>query len=190
MAQLTNRRRNAKVNSESSNMQNTIDQGKAFDFASGITKLLISLATGVITITITFGSNYLTKLDSIKEPCCLFCSWIFLAFSIAFGIFALMAMTGVLSKEEHPNVYSCNVRILEIFQIFFFLTGITLAIKFTYSNIVNNKTTQKNTIDMIEGQLRHSYKGRCNTIQSDTLVLNATISEENIVTNKNKKIQK
>lgn len=136
MAQLTNRRRNAKINSESSNMQNTIDQSKAFDFASGITKLLISLATGVITITLTFGSNYLTKLVTILHPCYLLWSWILLAFSVSSGILVLMAMTGILSKSEHPNVYSCNVRFLEVLQIISFLIGLFLAISFTYSNII------------------------------------------------------
>lgn len=158
------------------NPQVSTDQSKAFDFASGITKLLISLATGVITISITFGSNYLSKLDEIDWPCGLLWTWIFLALSLLSGILALMAMTGVLSKNEQPNIYSCNIRLLELFQILLFLTGLVFAIIFTYKNITKNQQHNVKNVEVYKGELFKTYKNNCNSLRVDTTYFNMTRS--------------
>ncbi len=71
------------------------NQKKSFDFAADTTKQLITLATAIITLTVTFSKDIVGL--SIDYPKTLLAwTWgIFIA-SLFFGIFALMALTGTL----------------------------------------------------------------------------------------------
>ena len=144
------------------------DQNKAFDFASGVTKLLVSLATGVITITITFGSNTLTGQNDIVWPLGLLWSWILLVLSIFTGICAMMAMTGVLSKEEKPNVYSCSIRFWEVLQMITFIIGIVFSIAFTYKNITVGLDDKSDKEYDYDGLIIKAYQDKCNKLIADT----------------------
>lgn len=148
------------------------DQNKAFDFASGVTKLLVSLATGVITITITFGSNSLTGQNDIVWHEGLLWSWILLVLSIFTGICAMMAMTGVLSKEEKPNVYSCSIRFWEVLQIITFIIGIALSIAFTYENITVGLDDKSDKVYDYDGVINKTYQDKYNKLKADTFSIN------------------
>ena len=73
-------------------------QIKSFDFAADVAKQLITLATAIITVMITFSKDILgTNSHYIAW---LLSSWILFLLSIVFGIFTLMALTGVLAQSQ------------------------------------------------------------------------------------------
>lgn len=109
-------------------------QIKSFDFAADVAKQLITLATAIITVMITFSKDILgTNSHYIAW---LLSSWILFLLSIVFGIFTLMALTGVLAQSQktqniedrkelenfnNSGIYKCNVRWFEGIQIFLFI---------------------------------------------------------------------
>lgn len=103
---------------------------KAFDFATDLTKQLITLATILIGLSITFFEKF--KINFSKDI--LLSGWILLFLSVIFGIITLMAITGTLNdicnkgKNKENSIYSKNIRIPSILQVITFLTGLLLII--------------------------------------------------------------
>jgi hypothetical protein len=72
---------------------------KAFDFAADLTKQLISLATGIIGLTITFGRDFLQRAPAGARPWAI-TAWGAFLFSILCGILTLMTLTGTLDPGK------------------------------------------------------------------------------------------
>jgi hypothetical protein len=64
---------------------------KAFDFAADLTKQLITLSTGIVTITL------LLSKDLVGPRVFALLAWTFYLLSTVFGLWALMALTGTLA---------------------------------------------------------------------------------------------
>ena len=78
-------------------------QEKAFEFASGTSKLLISLSTGIITILVAFlNKDALLSPDGLFDKVTIIISWILLLASAIAGIWTQLAITNVL--EPKPKV--------------------------------------------------------------------------------------
>jgi hypothetical protein len=112
---------------------------KSFDFAADLTKQLITLATILIGISITFFE----KFDNNLNKWVIVCSWIFLLLSIILGLLTSMALTGTLGQIDNEdslksvNIYNKNIRLLSSTQIIVFVLGIFLLI--TYSSFCVGK---------------------------------------------------
>lgn len=116
---------------------------KAFDFASETTKQLITLSTGIITITITFSKDIL-EMGKGSHTMVLITSWILFLLSIILGVWTLLALTGELeqvdktqegSTEENepvrePSIRGKNVTVPSALQILFFLFAIGFAVAY------------------------------------------------------------
>ena len=76
---------------------------KSFDFAADVAKQLIALATGIVTLTITFSKDVLGGVEDAHKGCLLW-AWIAFLCSITFGVLTLMALTGNLGQEKTPEV--------------------------------------------------------------------------------------
>lgn len=81
----------------------TDEMKKAFDFAADLTKQLITLATGIIGLTITFTKDFLKGAPVSAHPFAFWAWYMFLA-SIAMGILTLSTMTGNLAKTTNPTL--------------------------------------------------------------------------------------
>jgi hypothetical protein len=95
---------------------------KAFDFAADLAKQLITLASGIIAVVITFFEKSTSPgtspvaVSTLKIPLLIYLS------SIVLGVGALMALTGVLAENKPsatPN--SSNARLFSGLQIIAFL---------------------------------------------------------------------
>ena len=75
------------------------NQKKSFDFASDTTKQLITLATAIITLTVTFSKDIIGVGDSSPKTLLVW-TWGIFILSIFFGILTLMALTGTLQPLE------------------------------------------------------------------------------------------
>ena len=115
-------------------------QKKAFDFAADLTKQLITLSTGIITLTVTFSKDVFGAASS-AELGWLVATWVLFFLSIVFGLLTLMALTGNLDPvskkiktesgkeveaKEVPivTITSSNVRGTSIAQILTFLVAL------------------------------------------------------------------
>lgn len=129
---------------------------KAFDFASDVTKQLITLSTGIIALTMTFLKDYAA---SASEPLkkCLALGWGFFLLSVFFGLWTMLALTGSLgpkhgaavnldTKLSALSIRGRNITYPSFMQILMFLVALGLTIWFgvfavIYGNVQNVKTT-------------------------------------------------
>jgi len=109
-------------------------QKKAFDFASDLTKQVITLSSGIIAFTVTFSKDFV-KLDSTPKSAIwvLTLAWMFYLISIIAGVITLMGLTGQLEpvaaksvdkadKSEHtPKITASTIRYCSGAQLIAFL---------------------------------------------------------------------
>ena len=135
---------------------------KSYDFAADLTKQMITLSTAIITLCVAFTGKLFTSESASANSVWLFWALIAFVISIAFGIFALMGLTGQLAKTtesqsvppagqvpesngtnppEQTNqnsqtpslgIYNSTNRITSIVQVFSFIIGLVLAITYVY----------------------------------------------------------
>lgn len=100
--------------------------GKAYDFAADLIKQIISLATGVLTLTLAFYDSF---LKTTSTPTGLMvASWIVFVLSILAGIMALMALTGGLTATAEPNLRSFDQQVYAAAQFILFVAAIALMV--------------------------------------------------------------
>lgn len=104
---------------------------KQFDVASDIDKTLLTLATGILTLTITFSKDFLPKVDGTDKDL-LEVGWVLLMGSVFFGVWLLFAISGsvreIASGKGHTT-HDANVRIpMGGQQCLFFLGVVCMAI--------------------------------------------------------------
>jgi|GEM_PF-1755178 len=107
---------------------------KAFDYAGETVRQVLTLATGVIALTVTFAKDIIepgsTALPSMKW------AWALFGVSIFFGILTLMAIAGLIhaaaSKNPQgvPDTYAPNIRIFANLQIWLCFAALILTIRF------------------------------------------------------------
>jgi hypothetical protein len=107
-----------------------MDAPASFEFAKETVSQLITLATGVIGVSVTFAKDVRSKVTSHDRKW-LFRSWIALLLSVVCGVWTLMALTGTLCKGTVPldAIYESNITIPASLQIVIFLAGIGMLIK-------------------------------------------------------------
>lgn len=104
----------------------------AFTSASDVAKQLITLATGVLALTITFAKD-ITNNTEVHKPL-LILAWVGYLASVLGGVWTLMALTGSLGKGEQ-SIYGWNVRIPAISQILLFVGATVLIIVYAALSI-------------------------------------------------------
>ncbi len=102
----------------------------AFDAASDTTKQLITLATGIIAISITFSKDIIGHTTAHRGV--LSASWIVYVVSICFGVWTLLALTGELqpttSADQEPSIRKLNVTLPSMLQIAAFVVATGLLV--------------------------------------------------------------
>ena len=105
---------------------------KAFDFALESTKQMITLATGVLAITITFmkdaaGGASRADVSSLKA------AWLLFLLSVVFGLLTLLGLTGELERPppgQRPSIYSNQIRWTSLGQVLAFGGALTATLVF------------------------------------------------------------
>jgi hypothetical protein len=98
----------------------------AFAFAQEEAKQLITLATAVIALTITF----LKDVSGTGPNGWLIAGWCLYIVSIVAGVGTLMTLSGNLEKREFPSVYEKNTAVLAGAQVIAFVGGTMLVVVF------------------------------------------------------------
>jgi hypothetical protein len=108
----------------------------AFDYASDSTKQLITLATGIIAVSITFSTDVIGNTTAHRWA--LVAAWIVYVVSIVFGVWALLALTGTLELESGDETVAPSTAV----QIIAFVTATGLLV--VYAGLtLDAKTTPK-----------------------------------------------
>jgi len=104
-----------------------------FESANDLAEQLITLATGILALSVTFAKEILNNsAPVITWPLKL--AWVTYLLSICFGIWTMMALTGMIFKvTENPDAYrsvtyGANVGIPAFLQILMFILGTALLI--------------------------------------------------------------
>jgi hypothetical protein len=114
---------------------------EAFSFLSESTKQLITVATGVVTVTVVFsrdissGARYLALL-----------AWLILLLSVLFGILALYAMSARLaaaSGSNQPTINGGYLQLVSRLQVGTFLFGILVMLGFGFMAAAVPETPDK-----------------------------------------------
>jgi hypothetical protein len=97
-----------------------------FDSVNELAKELITLATGILALSITFLKDILKdKAKLVTWP--LESAWISYLLSVCFGIWTMMAVTGTIfnitENPAGPKTYGTNISIPAFLQILSFLLG-------------------------------------------------------------------
>lgn len=111
---------------------------KAFDFAQETVKQLLSLATAVIALTITFSKDIVGGLPDTTRGF-LAAAWFFYLLSVVAGVWTLMAMTGTLEPKKQDSVpisiRGYNVTWPAIVQVVSFLVGLIFTVVFGFKSL-------------------------------------------------------
>jgi hypothetical protein len=105
---------------------------KAFDFAQGATKQLITLATAVIALTVTFLTD-VVKAASSGSARVLQLAWILYFVSIVSGVFTLLGLAGNLERPGNsgtPSIYRPNIVVFSLVQVLSFCIAVLLTLVF------------------------------------------------------------
>ena len=104
----------------------------AFEFARDTTTQLLTLATGVVALTITFAKDFVGGVSPCLKVLAVGC-WVSFLISVLFGLLTLMALTGTLEPAggKHPvSIRGPNVTRPAGLQIAAFFLGLMLAVAF------------------------------------------------------------
>lgn len=104
---------------------------KAFDFAQDVTKQVLTLATAIIALTITFFKDFAGHATYSAEVV-MGSSWIAYLVSVILGLWTLMALTGTLqplrSATIELSIQGMNVRLPALLQLLSFLVALILSV--------------------------------------------------------------
>ena len=109
---------------------------KAFDFDSKSSKLLITISTGIIGITIAFlDKDSFLQADKMYEKIILISSWIILLGSAIVGIWTQLGLTNVLEPQKKSDPFKPSIQDERIkkpfrFQIILFAIGVIMTVVF------------------------------------------------------------
>ena len=152
---------------------------KAFDFASETTKQLITLATAIITLTVTFSKDVIGSINQ-ELRIYLAVTWGIFILSIILGILTMMSLTGTLDpmkndenekdNQEKPmdmSINGQNVKNFSKYQILTFLIGLILTVVFGYKSLNTNITIEAKGYKVI----RQTKFGSDSTVYKDTIII-------------------
>jgi hypothetical protein len=103
---------------------------QAFDFAADSTKQLITVATGVVTVTVLFSKD----LDSPARWLAL-AAWALLIISIGLGLLGLLTLSGnlhnaAIGKYRNPSLNAWDVNFFSLWQCILFFIGMIFVLIF------------------------------------------------------------
>lgn len=129
---------------------------KAFDLAAEVHKQLITLATAIITITISFSKDV---FGGGQNPIALVkIAWVLYLASILFGIMSLMAITGTLDEDRRlrdggfPSLKDGSIRRLARIHVISFLLATLFII--SYGFMARMGAAQQSTMQLKVDPLR------------------------------------
>lgn len=117
------------------------NQNKSLDFAADVTKQLIALSTGIISLCAAFTDNIFSKDEAKSHAAWLTWALVVFVFSILFGLLTQMKLTGMLAKGEAQNdnqapiIYDKATTWFSRMQFLSFFVAVVLSLVFVFNSI-------------------------------------------------------
>jgi hypothetical protein len=106
-------------------MPDPVDVTKPFDYVQEATKQVLTLSTGVVTITVSFLKDIVSNAPSDARTV-LYIAWGLYALSILGGIAALLNLAGNVGSAadtDSKGIYEPGIRTSSLLQLIAFLLG-------------------------------------------------------------------
>ena len=106
-----------------------MDAPPSFQFAKETVTQLLTLATALVGVSITFAKDVRVSVTT-RDRKWLFLAWIIFLVSVICGVWTLMSLTGTLAQEKvAPDaIYGSNITLPSMLQIIAFVGGIIMLI--------------------------------------------------------------
>lgn len=117
---------------------------KTFDFAGDVTKQIITLSIGILTLCIAFTDKLLPSSAS-SNVWLMFVALFLFTVSILCGILTLLKLTGNLAKnptmknKDGSLIYDCGTRLFSICQLSAFSLAIIFSMSFIGCSLCNKQ---------------------------------------------------
>lgn len=118
----------------------------AFAAANDWSKQILTLSTGILTLTIALGETLFGDLSD-KQKLLLWLSWGFYVASMIGSVWALSSLTGTMAKSPAPTasaIYASNNRIPAIAQLVTFIIATVIIVCFGISAVGNEEKPPTN----------------------------------------------
>jgi hypothetical protein len=104
---------------------------KSFDYAQDVTKQVLTLATAVVTITVSFLKDIVTEAPGDARTV-LYFSWALFALSILGGIATLLNLTGRVAEVESSTegIKAFAIRFFSLVQLISFFLAFACIVYF------------------------------------------------------------
>ena len=100
----------------------------AFEFAADLSKQLITIATALLALSITFAKDLVKRLGERGQGY-LVASWLALLISVLFGVVHLATLTGSLvALDGAPPAFGSSIRASAMVQEVAFLLGMVMLV--------------------------------------------------------------
>lgn len=117
-------------------MTDLTDQTKqAFASAADWSKQLVTLSTGIVTLTVAFADKLFSN-PSTAEKTLLWASWVAYLIAILAGVMVLGSLTGALAASGVPDQTQINNGAIKLFartQLATFAAGVALIVAFGFA---------------------------------------------------------
>ena len=104
---------------------------RAFDLVTEITKQVLTLATGIVAISITFFKDFASHSNATARAL-IESSWVIYALSVLFGLMTLMACAGhqqsAADQSASTTINAGNIRLLGGVQLVLFFAAVVLTV--------------------------------------------------------------
>jgi hypothetical protein len=110
----------------------TVEKSKPFDYAQDVTKQLITLSTGVVTVTVAFVGTIAPDAPSSGRVA-LYIAWGLFGLTILAGVATLLNLTGRVGsadKDGSKGIDDLGIRFFAIAQIALFVLAMVGTIYF------------------------------------------------------------
>lgn len=148
---------------------------KSFDLASDVTKQLIALSTGIISLCAAFTDKIFSKADAQEHSTLIGWALGFFVLSILFGLSTQMKMTGIMANwkerdDKKSAIYDGATRLFSTLQLFSFFIAVVLSLVFVCMSLssssfpdkvetsVERKISPDTLVICIEGNCSYSVK--------------------------------
>ena len=107
---------------------------KAFDFVDGWAKLVIGLATGILTLSGTFIKDIVPEGTDLMCKDLLYVSWGLLAVTVVFGCIVIQTLISELHDSSDPSINRGVIKLFSIGTCLLFVGGLASFALFVQAN--------------------------------------------------------
>lgn len=140
---------------------------KTFDFAGDVTKQIITLSIGILTLCIAFTDKLLPSTAS-SHVWLMFVALFLFTVSILSGILTLLKLTGNLAKNPTTDdkndsaIYDSGTRLFSICQLSAFSLAIIFSMSFIGCSLCNKQQTnvENEKVKSKSPQLKNNSSGK------------------------------